>query len=243
MLITDSNFNLIFHPTTNIRESIFDIEKELSEFFPKPFNLIPLPNEAPPDIPRITATSHHGFSTLSISLNQIQFSTNFNDDFSSDWNKCKAYIVNRIFKIRNILKTWFKSEPLYCGITIKLLNELQNREAIELLLNNFIKIQPSGNIYDLLSKYTFVFDDNYYVNIQVQNQRLLTNQLIKPGELQKIERTNLIGISLDVNDRYGFNYIPNYSSDDNKINRILEISDNLLINKLEKFIMNGDSLL
>jgi len=71
--------------------------------------------------------------------------------------------------------------------------------------------------YDLLLKQTYVIEDEYYVNVQIQNQRLVKNQSIPIGHLSEFEHRDLISISLDINDRFKFNYTPSNYSDDEKL--------------------------
>ena len=237
MNVVDSNFNIIFPPLYNIREDIFKLEIELSEFFPKPFNLIPLPNEAPVEIPRITATSHHGFSSLNISLNSAQFSTNYSDDFSSNWPKCLSYILSHVKKIYSILKPRFNDRPSYCGLTVNFNYEVD--DALSLLQKNFITATSTLKPYDLQLKQTFVIDERYYINFQIQNQRLYKNQMAQIGNMAACENHNLIGISLDVNDRYQFNYSPGYHSGADQIESVFSLTDRIVSNSLDRFVQEG----
>lgn len=240
MNVIDSNFNIIFPPILNIREHIFSLENELSPFFPKPFNLIPLPNEAPVEIPRITATSHHGFSNLNISLNSAQFVTSFSDDFSRDWRKCIDYIYTHVSRIYSILKPRFNGKPSYCGLTVNFVHKVENGDAISLIAKNFVNSKSSTLPYDLLVKQTYVLEDKYYVNIQIQNQRLVKNQVVQIGHLSEFEHHDLVGISLDINDRFGINYSPAYYSGDDKIASVFRLTNEIVSEKLEKFVIDGE---
>jgi hypothetical protein len=235
MTIMNSGFNLIFPPVQNIREKIFWMEEQLAEYFPGPFALFPLPNEAPIEMPRISATTHHGFSTLNISLNSIQLTSNFNSDFSGNWEKCESYLRERVLKIVNILTPLIKYQ-IYSGLTVNLMEKTEGEARNQLL--KFSSNRDSLNkIHDIVTKYTFVADDTYYINIQLQNQRLLSPPV--PGLLAKEEQSNLIGISLDINDRYAVNYHTGYFSDAKKIDTIFKLSSEVIKNKLHTFIYEG----
>jgi hypothetical protein len=216
---------LIFPPIQNIRENIFSLEEQLAEYFLKPFTLIPLPDEAPVEMPRISAMTHHGFSTLNLSQNSFQFLTNFNKDYGEDWERCANYIYERVLRIVNILKPLFNHQ-IYCGLIINLI-EKTNDESISFLLKNFSNKKSFDKIYDIITKYTFAVDDNYYVNIQLQNQRLPSNQFVI-GHLKETERNDMLGVSLDINDRYAVNYVPGYFSDEKKIDDIFALSGNII---------------
>ena len=243
MNIVNSSFCLFSNPVDNdiIRSQLVVFEKELSGFFAKPFNLITLPVGVPLEIPRITATSLNGFSILNISLNSYQFLTRFDKNYSNNWNKCRDYISERIYKIYDILYPFFKNS-LYCGLTVNLLQILNNdKKAIDILLNNFTKFPTQNSIYDIDSKFTFIKDDDYYINIRIHNQRISSDKLnIVPGTLKEIEHKNNIGILLDINDKYGFNYKKDYSSNKDKIDKIIKMADEIINNKIEKFVMKGE---
>jgi hypothetical protein len=241
MKITNSAFNMIFPPEPSIRESIFILESRLSEDFPKPFILVPLPNEAPVEFPRISATSRHGFSTLNISLNNFQLVTNFSNDYSVDWKKCKEYVENHVYKLIDIVQPIFRQKPYYCGFTVNLLQKMDG-DAVEALKKNFVSPNVNGQIYDYFNRFTFL-RDKFYINIQLQNQRIQPNQMLLPGMLKQDEQKNIIGIALDINDRYGFNYNPGYTTSLGNIRSILDLTDDIVRNKLEKFVKEGVNIL
>jgi hypothetical protein len=232
---------MIFPPELSIRESIFTLESRLSEDFPKPFILVPLPNEAPMEFPRISATSHHGFSTLNISLNNFQLITNFSNDYSADWKKCKEYVENHVYKLIDIVQPIFRQKPYYCGFTVNLLREMDG-DAVETLKKNFVSPNVNGRIYDYFNRFTFL-KDKFYINIQLQNQRIQPNQVLLPGMLKQNEQKNVIGIVLDINDRYEFNYNPGYTTNPDSIRSILDLTDDIIRNKLEKFVEEGVNIL
>ena len=70
MKIRTGSFNIVFPNVLDMRENLFNLEKVFSNFM-SPFNLMPIPNEAPPEFPRITATSKNGHSQLILIFGKI----------------------------------------------------------------------------------------------------------------------------------------------------------------------------
>jgi hypothetical protein len=223
----------------NIRESIFNLEKELSVFFVKPFNLFPLPNEAPLEFPRISATSNHGFSTLNISLNSAQLNTNYDVSFASSWEKCESYIKERIYVIFDILMPFFNNTFIFSGLTTNITFDVDEKEnAIDKLKSSLFKF-VSPKPYDLLTKITFVKEEKYYINIMLQNQRLLNPLGIIGIPVRMLENNKCIGINLDVNDRYAVNYLPGYTSSRETMCNIFDITGEIISRKLGTIIAEG----
>jgi len=239
MHIINRAFNLFFPPIPSIRERLFELEKHLGSLFSVPFTLLPIPNEAPPELPRITAITPHGFSSLNVTLNSFQFATNYSEDFSRDWGKCVEYINSHIFKVCDALQPFF-SRILFSGLTLNLLLHTQEKNAVEVLADSFLKTGVHANIYDFMQKYTFVSGNSYYINIQMQNQRLPQIQPNFFGSLKDFEASNRIGITLDINDRYSANYTPGYFSNAEKIRAIIDLSGDIITNKLESFVTTGE---
>ena len=69
MIIDNICFSLSFERIENFRQKIFDIEKKLGNHFITPLNVLPIPDDAPPEIPRIIARSKQNHTELIVSSN------------------------------------------------------------------------------------------------------------------------------------------------------------------------------
>ena len=98
MKIRTGSFNIVFPNVLDMRENLFNLEKVFSNFM-SPFNLMPIPNEAPPEFPRITATSKNGHSQLMVSGNNVQVTTMFDSHFWKDLTSCFSYMEDMRDKI------------------------------------------------------------------------------------------------------------------------------------------------
>ena len=223
MQILTSTATFLFSAVDNIESQKEKIKELVHQEFPN-FRFISIPDEMPLEIPRFIARSHHGFSSISISPKMLQFTTNFNKDFSSNWKgKCEAYITdktNYLFPCINYLS----SNILYCGLTTR----IQANASSSLLLKKYIqkKIISNISLNTINVQESYVFEDTLFLNIQFQNNVR--------------DNSSPLDIIVDVNDRYSANTIPLYKSNFNVFKRIKEISSNILENKLIDLINKGD---
>lgn len=241
MKIISSTATFFFSPVQNIREKVFELENLLQNDYPKPFNLITLPDEAPSEFPRITATSHHGFSNLAISTNSIQFSTRFGLGFCDEWEeKCKPYLTEHINRLITATTAIF-SDMIFCGLTINTSQDgfpsSTTTIADKLIKKSFI---TNATPYDIEMKQAVVHKNKFYINIKIQNLRVVpgTNPLGK--SLKEIERDDTIAITVDINDRYAANYQKGYTSSKNAFLEIFKLANTIICSKLDVLYTKGE---
>lgn len=205
-----------------------ELKEKLADEYPE-FDEIPLPQNAPEELPRFVAASHHGYSNLLISTDSVQFSTRFDDLFNLDWkHKCRPYIEKHINSLSNYIFSYYK-KMLYCGVTLTFIKNSIENSTVALAEKYIKKTVMPVPLYDVSMKQTFVQDNLYYANLSLQNQRIMPNgQQIPLSLLKKIEQTNLIGVTLDINDRYAANYDSDYISSITKFYHILDIATNVI---------------
>lgn len=51
--------------------------------------------------------------------------------------------------------------------------------------------------------------------------------------------SHVIGVNLDINDRYAFNYNSGYMSNENQIDEIFKLANSMLNDKIVKFVKEG----
>lgn len=241
MRVVFSTATFLFNPIKDLSSKKDYVNGILRDEFPK-FNYFPLPDDAPCEIPRILANSHHGFSNISISTNILQFATTFNDDFCSSWaEKCSPYIKKKVDLIAPLFDNIFE-DMLFCGFTVNAVADT-DINSVDVIKQKHLKHSFATNwqLYDVEIKQTFKIENKYYLNIQLQNQRLPINLIEQNYSLiSDVEDNNKIGIVIDINDRYSANYNKNYKSSIDTFYNILKISDNVITDKIYNLINNGE---
>jgi hypothetical protein len=244
MKILSTQFNVFYPSIQGIRRNFFDIEEKLKDHFQTPFNLIPVPDEAPVEIPRIVATSKHGFSQLSIGLNNAGLTTQYNENFSSNWSACRDYLEGKIENYLSVLGEICDGNLLYSGLVIQLELPFEN-DPVEVLTDRFLKIETNQELFDVETKLTFVLDNTFYVNITLSNYRNYEGVGIPDLPVPAYMNLNGRGIRvlIDINDKYGFNFQRGYLSSKEKQIHLFGLATKVLEEKLVEIMEKGEFVL
>ena len=240
--------SVLYSTATFIFENISDISSKnslvsdvFSDEFPE-ISSLNTPKDAPVEIPRFVLFSHHRFSTVIITSNMIQLSTKFDNNFSEDWiGRCKPYLEKKVNLIFNFFSK-LNQNPKYCGLTVNSLLTVDD-SSVARIENLFLKKKfiSNLNLYDILIKQSFDFEDKYFINLQLQNQRYLQNQITNLESIPILpEMNNKIGITLDMNDRKIANRSRAYFATKESFERILLIADDVLKSGLDNLINKGE---
>lgn len=241
MSVLYSTATFIFSNISDISSKTTLVSDVFSSEFPE-ISSLNTPKDAPVEIPRFVLFSHHKFSTIVITSNMIQLSTRFDNNFSEDWiGRCKPYLEKKVNLIFNFFKV-LNMNPKYCGLTVNSILTVDN-SSVTKIENLFLKKKfiSNLNLYDVLIKQSFEFEDKYFINLQLQNQRYQQNQITNLESIQILpEMNNKIGITLDMNDRKIANRSRAYFSTKDSFEKILIIADDVLKSGLDNLIRKGE---
>lgn len=238
MRIESSSLNVFFPQIQDIRRQLFTFE-DAFDSFQKPFTLTPLPDNAPPEIPRICAVSKNQHSQLNITTQNIQISTIYEDNYAYDLEKCFAYISNKISQIEKGVENTIVNNVLFSGLTVKVVYR-EGDDPVHSLAERFARVNSNMELMDLSSRLTYTLDNRYYINVTVENARKysgIQNGLSIAGLKQESES---IIVTADINDRYAFNKDENYRSSIGELETIKSITKNILINNVAALIDKGE---
>lgn len=241
MKVISCSYTIHYQPILKLRERIFEIENLLAGKFQTPLNLIPVPDEAPPEIPRISAISLHGHTSLNLSMVNAQVIAQFDDCYAPNAEKCIDYMIEKEELLSSIMDT-IRAKPLYSGLITQLEYE-KNSKPVEYIKNHFLGANLIGSLNDVSMRLTYTVENDYYINIEIFNKRIYelpTLQFIKPptqGELK--EKAHVLGLSLDINDRFGYNSQSGYFTDKDKINKIFYLTKTTIENKMQSYVEGG----
>ncbi len=217
----NAQYVINFEPNNKVKDYLGQMQEELSPYFRKDaFSVIGIPDGIimPSEAPRILATSPKGHSLVQMSECAISLQTNFDESFSSDFNMCREYILERIYAINKVAKLVSGDKVLFCGI-ISVFNDDSVKNAAEFIRDKFFA-GKGNNIFDIIARFTFVEDDRYYKNIAVSNARKSLNE-------------DALAVSVDINNRYQFNYNKAEHTTAEDFKRLLAIYDDFVGEKLE----------
>lgn len=237
-----NSFNIVFARQKEIRRRDHEFENKLRGLYFQP-HIIPIPDDLDPEMPRIIFGSEHGFSQIIISQVNLVLNVLYSPDWQNDIEKGKKYLIERTPKLFELLELLENPKPHFCGLTtLAYLPVTEDDLAIlSYISSKFLKPENSADVHDLLFKTTFIVDNKFFSNIEVQNYRSwkrVEQEGIPP--LSRKEATERgVQIVGDFNDRYAFNEEKGYTSSPDIANIIIEKG----FDEIKKMIMKirGDN--
>ncbi len=240
MLIQTARFNTFFPKVNNLRKRAFDIEERLQDYYNQ-ISLNSIPDEAPDLIPRIQTNSKNGHSSIEISLTNAQVAVNYDEQFQNNSVNCLNYLQERSALLKTAINPHIEVGTLFSGVSVEAM--IEDVPALDIIKNRFMNYKSKADPYDLECKITYILEQRYYLNLVFKNIRFYEGviqegtQFVNFAELN--ERANVLGISVDINDRYAFNHDNSYRSTEDSENDMFKLAQDLFTNKLEKMIEEG----
>lgn len=243
MQIQGTAISVTYKKINNLKREFY---KNEDNFFKDYFNepaVLPVPDDAPDEIPRIIIKTLNEHAQLSITPTVTTLHIAYNDGFEKDWDKCAAYIKERMDAVFKFLNVMTDDKYDYIGIVTNVLKDDMESGNAALLADNLLKSGDiSKKLYDINIQYTFVEDDSIFVNIRLQNARLF-NEGVAANTAGALSSENqykeTIGAIIDINDRYGFNSKENYYTNSGNLSRLMDKMSNVINNKLQPLILKG----
>ena len=241
MIIQETSVSLTYKKIDSIKKIYYTNEHILKEFFNEA-TVLPIPDDAPVEIPRIIAKTLHEHAQLSISPTVSTFEVKYDSGFENNWADCESYLKTRMARVIDFLNLLTNNHYEYIGIVSSLLYDDIEQSGKEKIINTLLNTENIKKIHDINVKFTFVESDNIFVNIMLQNARMF-KQGIKLDEAGTLNENNQlsepIGIILDINDRYGFNNNASYQSNCKVLDNLFACMNNIVNNKLTLLIEKG----
>ena len=171
MDIAGCTFSLIFNPIPDIRRSLFKIEDCL-EGYVKPFQLVPLPENAPLDLPRITATSEKKHSELLVTAQSAQVRTSFDEEYLHDIEKSLTYSQKKAEELLAALTTMDDVALMYAGLSTQIVFRQEDitDEPASFIKNSYLKIDSDMQLFDASAKIGYKVGDDCFLNLEVSRQ-------------------------------------------------------------------------
>lgn len=239
MKICQTSLNIVFPPIKNFRKNYINSEEKLIGPFLQP-TLLPVPDNADHDIPRVVATTRGGHSTLNMGLSVASFVTTYDNEYTDDWSKCQEYIENHTAGIDEFLCE-LTDRRTFVGLITNL--ELDgNNEGTQRLKQILFDNNKFTDAYDISCKLTYLIENRYFVNATISNLRRYSGKMTPQADRIVItdDAGNDISVMLDINDRYISTHEESYVSDKEAIDRIFELTSDFINNKLICLIESGE---
>lgn len=242
MIIQGTSITVTYEKINGIKKVYYENKEILKEYFNEGTTL-PIPDDAPSEIPRIIIKTLNEHAQLNISPIAATFEVNYNAGFEKDWNSCSEYISKRMEKVFEFLNILTDNKYEYIGLVTRVIYDEIDSNCTEKIVETLLNAKKINKIHDIDIKYTFVEEDSMFVNIMLQNARLFKEDSI-PNCAGKLNAKNQIaesvGAIVDINDRYGFNNNVDYHSNSCMLVKLMNFMDNIINNKLINLIEKGE---
>lgn len=246
MIVQSCTFAVHFPKNLKIRENFFLLESHF-EGFQTPFTLVPVPPDAPLELPRIIANTTNGHSQLVINGECAQLTTTFDENFCHDISKCIEYIrskSNSIISSLTKLGAEIDGKPkfYFSGLSTTLLcnEETGGDSPIKYISEKFLKCKSNLPLEEAEFRLAYVVSEKYYVNVLAQNVHPFMNSPDERGAfVSSVPAPERFQIIVDINDRYAFNHTVNYLSSEETANSVISLADVIIRDHLDEFIKDG----
>lgn len=242
MLIQSTSITVNYEKINGLKKVYYTNEDLLRNHFNEA-TVLPVPDDAPEEIPRIIVRTLHEHAQLNISPTAASFEVKYNDGFERNWKSCAAYIKERMTTVFDFLNLLTNNNYKYTGIITTILYDEISDKGTEKLTHTLLNTDSIEDIHDINIKYTFTEGDNIFVNIMLENARLFKEEL-KGNNAGDFNSNNQLGESIgaviDINDRCGFNNNLNYHSNSSILPLLVDSMTNVIDNKLSALIEKGE---
>ena len=215
-----NSFSITFPRQSSVRRKANDLEDALARKLPEHYaqpQVISVPDDLDPEIPRLVFGSRHGFSQMVISQVSLSFNVLYSPEYQSDEAKRLAYLRLRIPVLYEILAVIDSTEPYFCGLNtrVHIASEATDGEVLAHVAKLLSRDETAEGLHDLQFKRTRVVERRYFSNTAVQNYRVWLMQDKEPG-LPRLSASDArergVQIDSDFNDRFAFNEDSSYVS-------------------------------
>ncbi len=219
-----NSFSVTMERQSEIRRRANDFEDllkaKIEGHYGQP-QVVPVPDELDPEVPRLIFGSRHGFSQILISQISITLSVNYSPEWQHDILKGQEYLLDRTKAIFSLFELMNDVPLFFSGLTTRV--RIASTEADSAIIARVKQLygigSQSSNIHDLMFKLTNVYKDRFFNNMTVQNYRVWKLVAQPQGVLRlPLKEVGERGVEIinDFNDRYAFNEnVDYYSSPDN----------------------------
>lgn len=221
----ESTFSIVFPRQERIRRDSNKIEEKLDSLKSENINyaqpqIIPIPDEMDPRIPRIIFGSQHGYSQIIVSQVSLALQVNYSTDWQNDAAKVQEYLHSRIPVLFQLFDVISPSQAFVSGLstTAQLPFTGRDQDLISCLSKIYLSdhINRKRNVHELYVKHADIIDDKYFCNVAVENYRTWDIEESGLPEMtplsSKTASNRGVAITVDFNDRYSFNENTGYNS-------------------------------
>ena len=190
--------------------------------------VLPIPDELDPRIPRILFNSQHGFSQILVSQLTVSLQITYSPEWQVDKEKRRSYVIERAELLWRLCEALGVKEVFYSSFTDVARVEAQTDDAS---LINWLQEHFSMNAENEFPLHTFTIrtaaevEGQFYYNFTIENYRdwSLSSPIAEDIRLpSQVAPARGVLISGEFNDRHAWNERPDYFSSREATQEVIE---------------------
>ncbi len=223
-----SSFALNFAQQVDIRRRANDFEDILrGKGYIQP-QIIPVPDNLDPEIPRMIFASQDTFSHIVISQINATLNLRHPPECRKNIAKCKRYLLDRSPIPFELLRVLEEVKPYFCGLisVVRLPSLVEDDEILKRMAELSLGGDYTPDVHDIVLKTTRIVSDRFFSNVTWKNFRAWRNIEPAPSRFRPLSTRAAsergIEILIDFNDRYKFNESTDYYSGPDVVKELIE---------------------
>jgi len=233
-MYVSSSLVITFSRQEDIRRKSNDFEDILKEKGYQQPQMLSVPDDFDPKVPRFVFISQDGPGQIAVSQINITLSANYPSECRADATKAKEYMTDKSHILCSLIEIFEEVKLHYFGLTsvIRLRSD-RDDSSISRICTLLQSVDNKAEINDISVKVTSVVSERFFSNITLKNYRVWQN--IGSQRLSNTKAMESgIEILVDFNDRYRYNEDLTYSSEPGVVKEIVEGSFNEISRSIEK---------
>lgn len=219
--LTEHSVTITFARHMDIRRRVNELEDALGKGCPHGYmspQLIPIPDEMGPDVPRVIFSSINGYSQIFISQTAISMLVSYSEDWQVQHERCVAYIRQRAVVLFDLLAA-LDAKPYYTGVStrMRLISPGPDSHGVKAVAGLLQQVEHAEELNEANVRWSQTQEPNCFRNISIQSIRSWGPNASVLDRLKDIDAISTgVEISSDVNDRRGYNELADYCTSRDK---------------------------
>ena len=132
MLIKGTSITVTYKKIDGIKKAYYNNEALLKDYFNEA-TVLPIPDDAPVEIPRIILKTLNEHGQLNISSTAATFEVHYDAGFENNWDDCAAYLHQRMTKVFEFLNILTNNTYEYIGLVSNILyDEVKDKKLTKI---------------------------------------------------------------------------------------------------------------
>ncbi|TCV97730.1 hypothetical protein EC912_101747 [Luteibacter rhizovicinus] len=210
-LLIQHSFSIHFPRVSTMRRNANMLEDALAQGCPNGYaapQVLPIPEELGPDVPRIIFNSINGFSNIAVTQTAMALTVSYSEDWQGDRAKCVSYLKRRAHVLFDMVGK-LEVLPGFVGVGTRLRVMSDANDAVEVMAALRRLVAPDlnlANASEIMVRFSNNINNIYFDNATVSNAVVWPDGIFASGRFPISSRL-AVGLEIlgDFNNRLAYN--------------------------------------